>query len=56
MADKGKKSVKKRKRFRIRKRARMTIASLLLVSALIVSLIPTQTKIQAYVDPTVDVM
>ena len=56
MSDKGKKSVKKNRRFRIRKRARMTIASLLLVSALIVSLIPTQTKIQAYVDPTIDVM
>ena len=49
------KNVKKRKRRRfLQKRARRTIASLLLVSALIVSVIPTQKKTQAYVDPETD--
>nr|MCR5508718.1 leucine-rich repeat domain-containing protein [Lachnospiraceae bacterium] len=46
----------KKRRFRLRKRARMTIASLLLVSALIISLIPTQQKTQAYINPSIDVL
>ena len=51
----GKNVKKKRRRF-LQKRARRTIASLLLVSALIVSLIPTQQKTQAYVNPDENVM
>lgn len=57
--DKGKimgKNVKKKKKFRLKKRARRTIASLLLVSALIVSLIPTRKETQAYVNPADPVM
>ncbi|MBR5407164.1 MAG: leucine-rich repeat protein, partial [Lachnospiraceae bacterium] len=46
----------KRKKFRMRKRARRTVASLLLVSALVISLIPTQQKTQAYVDPDESVL
>ncbi len=47
---------RKKKRFRLKKRARRTIASLLLVSALIISFIPTRQDAQAYVSPAVEVM
>ena len=44
----------KRRKFRLKKRARKTIASLLVVSAVVVSLIPIKEKTQAYVDPETD--
>ncbi len=45
-----------KRKFRMRKRARRTTASLLLVSALVISLVPTQRKTEAYVNPNTNVL